>query len=144
MRLACLILPAALVLSSPAFAASQCVVYEWAELGATTVKLPGDGGTVDFTGADDIYGALRFEVEGSPVVIYALRVDLADGNAFAPTRELAFGGAEWSRDVNLPGKTQRAIDAIAFNYKSPGGAAGAATIRILGRQTIVLTGSGDC
>ena len=142
MRVACFAVCAALFASFPAFAASECVVNEWAELGATTVRLPGDGGSVDFTGGDQLYGALRFDVEGSPVVLYGLRVDLADGAAFAPQRELVFGAGQWSREVNIPGKAQRAIDAIAFNYKSPGGGAGSAKIRLYGRQTIVLTGGG--
>jgi hypothetical protein len=83
-------------------------------------------------GADEgRYRALAIRSMKSEMEMHGIRVTFGNGEVWSPTTKLRFAKGEWTRRIDLPGKS-RIIRRIDFLYRSKRPRTGRATVRVFG------------
>lgn len=106
-------------------------VARWEKLGARTVEGKADRDVIQVPGDLGAFRAIQFNVEGSALALYDIKVTFGNGEVFEPKTRLVFEKGTGSRVIDLPGE-RRAITRIELRYGNlPGG--GRARVEVLAR-----------
>lgn len=109
----------------------------WDHLGARPVDFRVDHDAL-LAGGRGAFRALRFDVEGSSLEMFDIKITFRNGETFSPATRLLFKAGSMSRVIDLPGGA-RVIRRIDFYYRSAGGIfsavnPGKATVHVYARR----------